>query len=120
MKVWLRKVLGRWLGLEVPQRVVVVQNPLLPREQMDEDQLREAIYSGRTSPAFLALLQIVEEYARNAQWMVKSDKLIADDLAHKYLLAQSYLEDILADVQDCLNGRVRERLLPRKGKLEES
>lgn len=76
---------------------------------MTEPEIATAIRSSRDHPAFKAVAQLIESYAQNADAMAHWDQRIKDGMAPHYLMAASYLNDLLADLQDLAEGRQPDR-----------
>lgn len=117
MKTRTRKI-GWWRRLfgcdEPPVRVVVIRSGL--QQQMSVQEMAVALQANKDHPAVLSIVQLLSEQSVNAESMAKMDLRIQDGMSPYYLMAQSYLDDLLADIEDFRNGRVpvkREKMKKR-------
>lgn len=94
----------------IPPRITVYQMGALGSVSMTEQELMTAIQAGKQTAAFRAVVQIIEGMANNAQVMALWDQRIKDGMAPHYLMAQSYLSDLLDDIRDYAKGTPPKRV----------
>lgn len=80
---------------------------------LTETELSTALRSNRDHLALKACAQLIESYAQNADAMAHWDQRIKDGMSPHYLMAASYLNDLLADLQDLTEGRQPDRPRPK-------
>ena len=80
-------------------------------EPMAPAQIARALQADPDHPAVRGLIQTLEAYAVESQQMALSEMLIKEGMAGHYLMAQSFLTNLLLDVRDYRAGLVPDQPL---------
>ena len=80
-------------------------------EPMAPAQIARALQADPDHPAVRGLIQTLEAYAAESQQMALSEMLIKEGMAGHYLMAQSFLTNLLLDVRDYRAGLVPDQPL---------
>ena len=110
---WWRRLFG---GVEqVP--VVVIRREVGKR--MEDQEVARVMQANKDHPAVVAMMQILGDYSVNAEAMAKWDQRIQDGMSAHYLMAQSYLDDVVADIEDLRSGKAVVRRQKKVSKADE-
>ena len=80
-------------------------------EPMTPQQIASAMQSAPDHPAVRGLIQALEAYAVESQQLALSEMLIKEGMASQFLMAQSFLTNLLLDVRDYRAGLVPDQPL---------
>ena len=80
-------------------------------EPMTPGQIASALQSAPDHPALRGVIQAMEAYAVESQQLAMSEMLMKQGMASHYLMAQSFLTNLLLDVRDYRAGRVPDQPL---------
>ncbi len=80
-------------------------------EPLTPQQIASALQGDPNHPAVRGIIQALEAYAAEAQQMALSEMLIKEGMASHFLMAQSFLTNLLLDVRDYRAGLVPDQPL---------
>ncbi len=80
-------------------------------EPLSPSQIASALQADPDHPAVRGIIQALEAYAAEAQQMALSEMLMKEGMASHYLMAQSFLTNLLLDVRDYRAGLVPDQPL---------